>query len=112
MDFEFTKEEIAMINEIRAFIKQESTPDLLVETRELEGIYGGPLGRKFVKKFAANGWLASPPAAPRERARRRRQWLAPAADLLQRTCFPPPMAGSTSLCEASCGSCCAPWRSP
>ncbi|MFC1823450.1 acyl-CoA dehydrogenase family protein, partial [Thermodesulfobacteriota bacterium] len=58
MDFECTNEEIALIEEIRAFIKKESTPDLVAETRELEGIYGGPLGRKFIKKFAANGWLA------------------------------------------------------
>ncbi|MBT7697554.1 MAG: acyl-CoA dehydrogenase [Desulfobacterales bacterium] len=57
MDFVFTKEEEKVISEVREFIKKESTPELLKETHELERIYGGKLGREFIKKFAANGWL-------------------------------------------------------
>ena len=57
MDFVFTKEEEKVISEVREFIKKESTPELLKETHELERIYGGKLGREFIKKFAAKGWL-------------------------------------------------------
>jgi alkylation response protein AidB-like acyl-CoA dehydrogenase len=57
MDFRFTEQENELIKNVRAFIRQESTPELLEETRELSGIYGGIEGRKFIRKFAANGWL-------------------------------------------------------
>jgi len=57
VDFDFTNEEKELIEEIRKFIKQEATPELLTETHQLEGIYGGAEGRKFMKKFAAKGWL-------------------------------------------------------
>jgi len=55
-----TQEEQEIIREVRAFIKKEATPELLQEAHEMEYIYGGPEGRKFTKKFAANGWLALP----------------------------------------------------
>jgi len=64
MDFDFTNEEKELIEEVRSFIKQEATPELIAETHELEGIYGGQEGRKFIKKFAARGWLT--PNWPRE----------------------------------------------
>lgn len=57
MDFGFTKEEEAILKEVRAFIKKEATPEMLAETRALGAIYGGAEGRKFIKKFAAKGWL-------------------------------------------------------
>jgi alkylation response protein AidB-like acyl-CoA dehydrogenase len=57
MDFEFTKEEQEIIKEVRRFMALETTPALLKESHELEYIYGGVEGRKFIKKFAANGWL-------------------------------------------------------
>jgi 3-oxocholest-4-en-26-oyl-CoA dehydrogenase alpha subunit len=57
VDFEFTKEEKEIIREVRLFIQKEATPEVLKESHELEFIYGGTEGRKFVKKFAANGWL-------------------------------------------------------
>ncbi len=57
MNFAFTDEEEKLIREIRSFIVKESTPELLEETHALEGIYGGQEGRKFIQKFAANGWL-------------------------------------------------------
>ncbi len=64
MDFGFKKEEEALIEEVRAFIKQETTPELQAETRELGGIFGGVEGRKFIRKFAARGWLV--PNWPKE----------------------------------------------
>jgi alkylation response protein AidB-like acyl-CoA dehydrogenase len=57
VDFDFTNEEKELIQEIRKFIKQEARPEVLTETHQLEGIYGGAEGRKFMKKFAAKGWL-------------------------------------------------------
>ena len=64
MEFEFSKEEKEIIRDVRRFIEKEATPELLNESRELEYIYGGPEGRKFIKKFAANGWLT--PSWPTE----------------------------------------------
>jgi alkylation response protein AidB-like acyl-CoA dehydrogenase len=57
MDFRFSKEEEEILQQVRDFIQQEATPELLAETHALERIYGGKLGREFIKKFAANGWL-------------------------------------------------------
>lgn len=57
MDFEFSKEENELLTEVRTFLKEETTPELIEETAKLGLIYGGPLGRKFIRKFATNGWL-------------------------------------------------------
>jgi alkylation response protein AidB-like acyl-CoA dehydrogenase len=57
MDFEFYKEEKELLEEVRTFLTKEATPELVEETTQLGFIYGGPLGRKFIRKFAANGWL-------------------------------------------------------
>ena len=57
MDFQFSPEEERLLKDVRHFIKSESTPELLEETHRLGHIYGGKEGRKFIKKFAANGWL-------------------------------------------------------
>ena len=64
MDFAFTDQENRIISEIREFIEKESTPEMLEETHKLERIYGGKLGREFIKKFASNGWLC--PSWPEE----------------------------------------------
>lgn len=64
MDFGFKKEESELIEEVREFIEQEVTPELVEETHQLGAIYGGPKARKFIKKLAARGWLT--PAWPRE----------------------------------------------
>ena len=64
MNFSFTKEEEALIKEVRSFIGQERTPELIAESRDLGLIYGGPEARKFMKKFAAHGWLT--PNWPKE----------------------------------------------
>ncbi len=57
MNFKFSKEEEKILQQVRDFIQREATPELLKETHALERIYGGKLGRKFIRKFAANGWL-------------------------------------------------------
>ncbi|MBW1789500.1 MAG: acyl-CoA dehydrogenase family protein, partial [Deltaproteobacteria bacterium] len=56
-DFEFKPEEQHIIREVRALIEAESTPELLEETLSIGNCYGGKLGREFIRKFAANGWL-------------------------------------------------------
>ena len=57
MEFDFSKTEKKILEDVRRFIKSESFPELLEETHRLGHIYGGPEGRRFIKKFAANGWL-------------------------------------------------------
>ncbi|UCE55533.1 MAG: acyl-CoA dehydrogenase family protein [Desulfobacterales bacterium] len=57
MDFEFSPEEQKMLQEVRAFLKSEITPELKAESLAIGYCYGGQLGREFVRKFAANGWL-------------------------------------------------------
>ena len=64
MDFEFTQEEEAIREEIIEFMQKESTPEMLKETEDQGDIYGGPEGRKIVKKMAAKGWLT--PTWPKE----------------------------------------------
>ncbi|OIP31675.1 MAG: hypothetical protein AUK23_06200 [Deltaproteobacteria bacterium CG2_30_43_15] len=64
MDFEFTKEEKALQEEVREFIKKESTPEMLKETEDMGDIYGAPEGRKIIQKMAAKGWLT--PTWPKE----------------------------------------------
>lgn len=57
MEFSFSPEEQKLLEEVRAFIKAETTDALLAESEELGHIYGGKEGRKFIKKFASHGWL-------------------------------------------------------
>jgi 3-oxocholest-4-en-26-oyl-CoA dehydrogenase alpha subunit len=57
MDFEFRPEEKRVLQEVRRFIQAESTPEMLEETLSIGNCYGGKLGRQFIRKFAANGWL-------------------------------------------------------
>jgi 3-oxocholest-4-en-26-oyl-CoA dehydrogenase alpha subunit len=57
MEFAFTGEEQALIQEIREYLNMEVTPELLVETRQQGPMYGGPLQRKFFQKFGARGWI-------------------------------------------------------
>jgi len=64
MDFQFSPEEEAVLREVRAFIESEATPEMLAETYEIGYFYGAPLGREFIKKFAAHGWLV--PNWPKE----------------------------------------------
>ncbi|ABB32426.1 acyl-CoA dehydrogenase [Geobacter metallireducens GS-15] len=64
MEIELNSRESAILEEVRRFLKSEVTPELLAESHHLEYIYGGEEGRKFVRKFAANGWLT--PCWPEE----------------------------------------------
>lgn len=64
MDFQFSAEEKKLLKDVRLFIKSESSPELLEETLSIGYCYGGKLGRKFINKFAANGWLV--PGWPEE----------------------------------------------
>ena len=64
MDFSFSADEQKLLEEVRAFLKAEATDELRAETKTLGAIYGGKEGRKFIKKFAANGWLT--PSWPEE----------------------------------------------
>jgi len=64
MDFEFSSEEQEVIQEVRAFIEAEASREMLEETLSIGYCYGGGLGRKFIKKFAAHGWLV--PSWPAE----------------------------------------------
>ena len=57
MDFRFTPEEEKVLKDVRSFLKSETTPAMLEETAQLGHIYGGPLGREFIQKFASHGWL-------------------------------------------------------
>lgn len=57
MDFEFSPEEQKVLQEVRAFLESEITPELKAESLAIGYCYGGRLGREFVRKFAANGWL-------------------------------------------------------
>ena len=64
MEFRFTPEEERIAREVHEFMERERTPELLAETLELGGIYGGPEGRKICHKMGARGWLC--PAWPKE----------------------------------------------
>ncbi|MFH1138126.1 MAG: acyl-CoA dehydrogenase family protein [Pseudomonadota bacterium] len=57
MDFRFSPQEENVLKDVRSFLKSETTPELLEETTKLGHIYGGPLGREFIQKFATHGWL-------------------------------------------------------
>lgn len=64
MEFRFTPEEEKIARKVHDFVEGEITPELLAETEELGGIYGGPVARRVVPKMAARGWLC--PTWPRE----------------------------------------------
>jgi len=57
MDFSFSAEEQKLLEEVRSFLKTETSEALFVECEELGHIYGGKEGRKFIQKFASHGWL-------------------------------------------------------
>ena len=57
MNFSFSAEEQELLEEVRSFLKTETSEALFTECEELGHIYGGKEGRKFIKKFAAHGWL-------------------------------------------------------
>jgi len=64
VEFGFTSEEEEIVKEAHELMERERTPELLAETLELGGIYGGTEGRKICQKMGARGWLC--PAWPKE----------------------------------------------
>ena len=50
-------QEQQVLNEVRLFLRDEVTPDLVEESLHNELLYGGKLGRAFIRKFAEHGWL-------------------------------------------------------
>ena len=64
MDFGFTDEEEKLRAEVREFLRKELTPEAIAETRANGGNYGGPEGRKVIRKLGARGWLV--PTWPRK----------------------------------------------
>jgi alkylation response protein AidB-like acyl-CoA dehydrogenase len=63
MRYDFTPEQLAWRDEIRAFVRERLTPPLLDELREAGNEGHGPLARQFVLALRARGWwgLAWPP---------------------------------------------------
>lgn len=57
-------QEQKILNEVRQFLADEVTSDLVKESLENELLYGGQLGREFVRRFAKKGWLV--PTWPKE----------------------------------------------
>ena len=55
MDFRFSEEEEAFRQEIRAFIRENLTPQIRRQTHV--GHAAGPEARAFVRKLAEKGWL-------------------------------------------------------
>lgn len=57
MRFHFTEEQQRLRDDVRAFILQERTPELVNELEWNEHQWG-PAARAFVKKLGASGWVA------------------------------------------------------
>lgn len=62
MDFGFSKEEEAFRQQVRDFLSNEVTPQLLEETES--GLGWGPHTWEFIRKLGAKGWLT--PTWPKE----------------------------------------------
>jgi len=50
-------QERQILDDVREFLKAEVTPDVVEESMHNELLYGGKLGRAFIRKFAQRGWL-------------------------------------------------------
>ena len=58
MDFEFSAEERAFVEEVEAFLEAESSPDVMDPAPEqLSQTVDTPAKRAFMRKLAARGWL-------------------------------------------------------
>ena len=56
MRYDFTAEQLAWRDEVRAFIREHLTPALLDELRESGNEGQEPLARAFVLKLRDRGW--------------------------------------------------------
>jgi alkylation response protein AidB-like acyl-CoA dehydrogenase len=63
MRYDFTPEQLAWRDEVRAFVREHLTPALLDELREAGNEGQGPLARQFILALRERGWwgLAWPP---------------------------------------------------
>lgn len=50
-------QEQRILEEVKQFLADEVTPELVEESFHNELLYGGQLGRTFIRKFARKGWL-------------------------------------------------------
>lgn len=58
MDFHFTEKEIEFVKEVKAFIEENRSPEVMDVTREnMAQICDTPERRAFMKKLAKRGWL-------------------------------------------------------
>ena len=64
MKGKLTDQELVILERVRSYIAENATEELVRESQGNEYIYGGPESRKFIKEFAANGWLV--PAWPEQ----------------------------------------------
>ena len=60
MRYDFTPEQVAWRDEVRAFVREHLTPPLLDELRESGNEGQGPLARQFVLKLRDRGWWGPP----------------------------------------------------
>ncbi|HVM96699.1 MAG TPA: acyl-CoA dehydrogenase family protein [Candidatus Acidoferrales bacterium] len=60
MRYDFSPEQLAWRDEVRAFVGEHLTPALLDELREAGNEGQGPLGRQFVLKLRDRGWWGLP----------------------------------------------------
>jgi len=51
------EQEQQILNGVKQFLREEVTPELIEESMHNELLYGGKLGRAFIRKFARPGWL-------------------------------------------------------
>ncbi len=58
MEFEFTEKQRALQQEVRDFIKENATPELMEEIKDNTGAYG-PHYKVWIKKLAGKGWLGA-----------------------------------------------------
>jgi len=57
MDFSFKAEELAVLKEVQAIIKEEVTPELVQESLNTGLIYGAPKAREFIQRLGRRGLL-------------------------------------------------------
>ena len=55
MRFELTEEQQQLKKEIRAYLEERITPELLAEVKENPD--GGPLWRRYIQELGKDGWL-------------------------------------------------------
>jgi alkylation response protein AidB-like acyl-CoA dehydrogenase len=57
MDFRFKTEELAVLKEVQAIMKEDVTPELVQESLDMGLIYGAPRARAFIQKLGSRGLL-------------------------------------------------------